>query len=206
MTHDSRIEPFFRLAMVSELRTARAQRDSSRLAEPTSWCGRGWRPHCATAATAALSWGCRCRQRGCVRGVAGEGGDGSAARCDVAVSRRSAGVTGFWRRRGAFGGARQGIGRDLRPGEPEGRARAGTSSSRAQVPVLMAADRSGTTVSGACRSASRRAEARPAGLRGDFAPPPRGEPRSSVRGAQSGERRHSRSTSPWHRPAISTTT
>ena len=60
-----------------------------------------------------------------------------------------------------FGGAQgdRGSGRDLRPGEPEGRARAGRKArrrggkakkrglSREQVPVLMAADRSGTTVS-----------------------------------------------------------
>ena len=60
-----------------------------------------------------------------------------------------------------FGGAQgdRGSGRDLRPGEPEGCARAGAQGtaaggkakkrglSREQVPVLMAADRSGTTVS-----------------------------------------------------------
>ena len=92
----------------------------------------------------------------------GETVKASAARCDVAVS------TAFrWRHRFSGGGAERfggaqgdrGSGRDLRPGEPEGRARAGTQGtaaggkakkrglSREQVPVLMAADRSGTTVS-----------------------------------------------------------
>ena len=93
----------------------------------------------------------------------GETVKASAARCDVAAS------TAFrWRHRVSgggtkrFGGAQgdRGSGRDLRPGEPEGRAPAGAQGtaagrgkakkrglSREQVPVLMAADRSGTTVS-----------------------------------------------------------
>ena len=81
----------------------------------------------------------------------GETVKASAARCDVAVS------TAFrWRHAERFGGTKGIVGRDLRPGEPEGRARAGTQGtaagrhrglSREQVPVLMAADRSGTTVS-----------------------------------------------------------
>ena len=99
-----------------------------------------------------------------VRGVAGEGGDGEGV--GGALRRGSehgvplaSPVSGGGAER--FGGTQgdRGSGRDLRPGEPEGCARAGTQGtaagrqgeerglSREQVPVLMAADRSGTTVS-----------------------------------------------------------
>ena len=63
----------------------------------------------------------------------GETVKASAARCDVAVSTafRSSPVSGGGAER--FGGAQgdRGSGRDLRPGEPEGRARAGTQGTAA---------------------------------------------------------------------------
>ena len=89
----------------------------------------------------------------------GETVKASAARCDVAVSTASAGVTGFWRRRGAIRRCKGIVEADeTYVREPEGCARAWTQGtaagrpkkrglSREQVPVLMAADRSGTTVS-----------------------------------------------------------
>ena len=146
-----------------------------------------------------------------VRGVAGEGGDGEG----LGGALRRGGehgvplaspVSGGGAER--FGGAQgdRGSGRDLRPGEPEGRARAWTQGTAAgrqgeearplarEVPVLMAADRSGTTVSAVLPRVDAAAltaalgpggrEGRPAGLRRWRELPTlrrraRGEPRST---------------------------
>ena len=100
-----------------------------------------------------------------VRGVAGEGRDGEglggALRCG-GEHGIPLGVTGFWRRRGAIRRYSRGSWKRTRPTSwRAGRVRAGLDArhgggaakakkrglSREQVPVLMAADRSGTTVS-----------------------------------------------------------